>query len=246
MGGSWGDAAKDGVTGATIGSVAGPWGAVIGGGIGAAWGGIFGNGEDDGSKSAQLPHFDEDRGRLGDLLHGQSPFASADWGSLVSQLQGRANGSNNSVAMGQYSQGIQDSNNNLSAMSHDGVRAGQFRQAGLMQGANQQGMNAGLQMAKTQDMQSAQQSLQGALGSRDAINSGAYQNILGQQLGLSSQNVAAQLGIQQANNQASAANYQAIGTNLATLATLQQQNNPKPTTPGVTLSGGSGTYYSPH
>jgi len=246
MPGSWGEAGKDGLKGAALGSVLGPWGAAAGGVLGAGYGALYG---DDGSnKGTTLPYFQDDRNRLGGLLQGQSPFAGQEWGSLVSQLQGRANGTNNQVAVGQYQTGIQDASNNLSAMSHGGVRAGSFRSAADQQGNLMQGMAAGSQLAKTQDMQSAQQSLQGALGSRDALNSGAYQNILGQQLGLSQQNVNAQLGIQTQNNQQTAANYQALGTTLNTLGALQNQNNnPKPGgTPGVTMSGGSGTYYSPH
>lgn len=174
---------------------------------------------------AGLPYFEEDRSRLGGMLQGQSPFASKDWGGLISQLQARASGQGPSVAQMQYQQAMGNANNQLSGMAHGGGSPAAFRQAAIEQGRTGQGLAQGSALARTQEMQAAQGSLQGALGTRDTINSSAYQNILQQQLGLSSQNVNAHLGLQNANNQAAAANYQAAGTGLTALATVIKARN---------------------
>ena len=180
---------------------------------------------DDTSAPAGLPYFEQDRARLGGMLQGQSPFASKDWGGLISQLQARASGQGPSVAQMQYQQAMGNANNQLSGMAHGGGSPAAFRQAAIEQGRTGQGLAQGSALARTQEMQAAQGSLQGALGTRDTINSTAYQNILQQQLGLSSQSVNAHLGLQNANNQAAAANYQAAGTGLTALATVIKARN---------------------
>lgn len=180
-----------------------------------AQGGISDQTSGDSRNGVGLPHFVEDRERLGGLLAGQSPFASTDWGALVSHLQGIASGKVQGVAGQQYQQAMGNASNGLSSMAHGLVRAGMGRAVQDQQGQMGQGMVSGTNLAQLQERQAAQQSLQGALGTRDSVNSSAYQNILGQQLGLSSQQVAANLGITNSNNQALAAQYQALGTGLA-------------------------------
>jgi hypothetical protein len=39
-----------------------------------------------------LPYFQQDRDRLQGLLNGQSPYAGAEWGGLIGQLQQQASG----------------------------------------------------------------------------------------------------------------------------------------------------------
>jgi len=187
-----------------------------------------------------LPYFEQDRSRLGGLLQGQSPFASSQWGGLISQLQQRASGSGPSVAQMQYQQAMGQQAAQMAGAAHGGGGPGAFRQAAIMAGQQGQGLAQGSALARTQEMQAAQGSLQGALGTRDSINSSAYQNILAQQLALSSQSVNAHLGLQNAANQASAAQYQALGSGAATLGALVKNNQGAPSGP-TTTSGPVGS-----
>lgn len=187
-----------------------------------------------------LPYFEQDRSRLGGLLHGQSPFASSQWGGLISQLQQRASGSGPSVAQMQYQQAMGQQAAQMAGAAHGGGGPGAFRQAAIMAGQQGQGLAQGSALARTQEMQAAQGSLQGALGTRDSINSSAYQNILAQQLALSSQSVNAHLGLQNAANQASAAQYQALGSGAATLGALVKNNQGASSGP-TTTSGPAGS-----
>ena len=187
-----------------------------------------------------LPYFEQDRSRLGGLLQGQSPFASSQWGGLISQLQQRASGSGPSVAQMQYQQAMGQQAAQMAGAAHGGGGPGAFRQAAIMAGQQGQGLAQGSALARTQEMQAAQGSLQGALGTRDSINSSAYQNILAQQLALSSQSVNAHLGLQNAANQASAAQYQALGSGAAALGALVKNNQGAPSGP-TTTSGPAGS-----
>lgn len=251
--GSWGQAGKDGLTGAAIGASAGPYGAAIGGALGAAYGGFIA-GDDSSNSTAGNPYYELDRRRLGTMLQGQSPYAGSEWGGLVSQLQARASGSAPSVAQMQYQQAMGHMSSQLAGAAHGGAGPGAFHQAAIQAGQAGQGMASGVAQARVNEMQGAQGQLSSALGTRDTINSQAYQNILAQQLGLSQQQINAHLGIQNANNQATAAQYQALGTGLTLAASMNRGSGtqapapapaPGSSTPGVTMSGGSGTYYSP-
>lgn len=135
-------------------------------------------------QNPQLPHFAEDRERLGGLLNGQSPFAGQEWGGLVRQLQGQASGAN-SLAEGQYRGAMQDTAGQLSSMARGSASPGAARQAMIQQGRLGQGMAAGVAQARTAEQMQASQALTQALGTRDQINSGAYLDVLGAQLGLS-------------------------------------------------------------
>lgn len=151
----------------------------------------------DPSMQAGNPYFQEDRDRLGGLMDGQSAFAGKEWGGLVSQLQAQANGTGPSMAQDAYRQASQDTGAQLGSMARGSGSASAARNALMQQGRIGQGMAQGLASARTGEMLAGQQALTGALSQRDQINSGAYQNILGQQLGLSEQ----QLRAQQANQQ---------------------------------------------
>lgn len=191
---NWGGAGKGAASGAAIGAAAGPWGAAIGGVAGGLLG-LFSGDDPSPPPSVNLPYFDEDRQRLGQMLDGHSAFAGSEWGNLISQLQARANGTAPSVAGNAYKQASQDAQAHLMSMAHDSASAGGARQAMLQAGRIQQGMAQGYGAAALQEQQANQGALAQALGARDTINSSAYQNILGQQLGLSR----AQLGAQQGN-----------------------------------------------
>lgn len=196
---NWGGAASGAATGATIGSAAGPWGAAVGGVAGGLYGLFSGDGGGNGAPPpSNLPYFEEDRARLGGMMQGQSPFAGSEWGSLISHLQSRANGTAPSVAGNAYKQASQDSMNQLASMSQNSSNPGAVRQALLQAGHMQQGLAQGYGAAALQEQQANQSALGQALGARDQINSQAYQNILSQQLGLSR----SQLGAAQGNQNA--------------------------------------------
>lgn len=193
----WGNGAKGAASGAMVGSAFGPWGTAIGGVAGGLYG-LFGGGGDDAPppRPVNLPYFEEDRARLGSMLDGKSAFAGQEWGSLINQLQTRASGLGPSVAGNAYKQASQDSMNQLTSMSHNSSGPGAVRQAQLQAGHIQQGLAQGYSAAALHEQQANQSALAQALSARDAINSNAYQGILGQQLGLGRSQLAALSGNQ--------------------------------------------------
>jgi hypothetical protein len=164
-----------------------------------------------------LPYFQEDRDRLGGMLDGKSPYAGSEWGSLISQLQDRASGKGPSVAGDAYKQASQDSMNQLSSMSQNSSNPAAVRQAQLQAGHINQGMAQGYAGARNQEMLGAQNQLSSALGTRDAMNQNAYMGILGKQLGLSQDQLKANMSnqqyaylMQQLRLQGQASQYQAV------------------------------------
>lgn len=167
--------------------------------------------------SLNLPYFQQDRDRLGGLLNGQSPFAGSEWGGLIQQLQQRASGQGPSIAGDAYRSAQMDTQASLGSLSRGSASPGAARQAMMQQGRVGQGMAQGYGAARNQEMIGAQSGLQSALGARDQLNSGAYMNILAQQLGLSEQQLRAGMANQQYNlgnsknkQDAEAAKFQAI------------------------------------
>lgn len=164
-----------------------------------------------------LPYFQQDRDRLGQLLGNRSPFASNDWDALITQLQGRANGTGPSLAGMAYNTGAQTTTNALASMSRGSASPAAAREALIQQGRVGQGQAAGYAQAQVQEQQAAQSALQGALGSRDQLNQQAYLNILAAQLGLSEGQLRAlmsnqnyNLGIKGQKEQGDAAKLQAL------------------------------------
>lgn len=230
---NWGGGAKGAAGGAAVGAAFGPWGAAIGGVAGGLIG-LFGGDDPSPPPPVNLPYFEEDRARLGQMLDGHSAFAGSEWGGLISQLQARANGTAPSVAGNAYKQAAQDSQAQLMSMAHDSASAGGARQAMLQAGRIQQGLSQGYGAAALQEQQANQGALAQALGARDTINSSAYQGILGQQLGLSRSQMAAQQGNQgaalqeqqiQAGQQA--AQWQAYAGLAAGLGKIYGSNGPQ-------------------
>lgn len=156
--------------------------------------------------SPYLPNYQQHNEQLQTLLNGQNPFASGGWDTLIGQLQQRANGApGTSMAEQQYRQAQGDSSAQLSGMAHGGNSPAAFRQAAIEQGRIGQGLSQGLATQGLAERNSAQQQLQGAMGTRDQLNQNAYLNILAQQLGLSKDQMAALIanGQQQTNGLAS-------------------------------------------
>lgn len=175
----------------------------------------------------QLPYFEEDRARLGGLLNGQSPFAGAEWGGLISQLQQQASGQGPSLAEQTYRGAAMDTTNSLSSMARGSGSPAAARAAMIERGRVGQGMQAGVATARTQEQLGAQGALAGALSSRDQLNQGAYLDILAAQLGLSRSQLEALTGNADrqankdvANKQAKAAKWGAIAGGLGGLAML--------------------------
>lgn len=140
--------------------------------------------------AVNLPYFQEDRDKIGGLLNGQSPFAGQDWNGLIKQLQDRASGKN-SLAQQNYNLNSQNTVNALSSMSRGSANPDAAREAMIQEGRIGQGQAAGAALAGTQEQMAAQSGLQDAMGTRDKINSLAYQQLLGQQLGLSAEQMKA-------------------------------------------------------
>jgi hypothetical protein len=175
-----------------------------------------------------LPYFQQDRDRINGMLAGQSPFASQDWGSLISQLQQRASGAHpeNSLAVQNFNMAQGQQNANLSSLANSGDPGA--RQAAIQaQGRVAEGNSAGLALAGTQEQQAAQAQLGQTLSARDQLNQNAYLNMLQQQLGLSTQQLHAlgmdqQFTVQQnqINQQNQAAQMGALGSLAGALAKL--------------------------
>jgi hypothetical protein len=177
--------------------------------------------------AVHLPYFQQDRDRLQQLEQGQSPFASQDWGGLISELSQRAQGNGPSLAQQNYQMASGDTINALSSMARGSASPDAARQAMIQQGRVGQGQAAGLALAGTQERAAAQQGLTEALGTRDKINTTAYTSLLQQQLGLSDEELKALMGnagfytqnrgIDQQND---AAKYQAAASAAAIAAKL--------------------------
>lgn len=197
-----------------------PGGGLLGNGIGLLKGSST-------NMNPTLPHFDEDRGRLGGMLDGQSAFAGQEWGGLIKQLQDRAAGVGPSLAEQQYRAASQNTTSALGSMSRGSASPGAARQALIQQGRVGQGMAAGVATARTEEQMGATQALTQALGTRDQLNQGAYLDILAQQLGLSRAQLEALTGNADrrerqntASKQASAAKWGAVAGGLGGLAAL--------------------------
>lgn len=132
-----------------------------------------------------LPYFQQDRDRLGGMLQGRSPYAGAEWGGLISQLQNQAAGRGPSVAQDAYAQASQNTTANLRSMANGSSSPAAARMAMMEQGRVGQGMAQGLASARTQEQLGAQSALGQALGARDQLNQNAYLDVLRNQLGLS-------------------------------------------------------------
>ena len=163
--------------------------------------GLFGSKQLADKDKASLPYFQQDRDRLGGMLDGRNPYAGQEWGGLVSQLQQQASGKGPSLAMDAYRQASQDTSNQLASMGRGSANPGASRRAMMEMGRVGQGMAAGLSTARTQEQMAAQQNLAQALSTRDQLNQNAYLDVLAKQLGLSKD----QLQAQMSNNQVNAA-----------------------------------------
>lgn len=177
--------------------------------------------------SINMPYFDQDRGRLQQMMNGQSPFASQDWNGLITQLQARASGTAPSLAGMAYDKGLADTGSQLSAMSSGSASPAAAYAAQRQMGNLGEGQAAGYAMARTNEMNTAQQGLTSALGARDQLNQQAYLNILAQQLGLSTSQLQAlkgdqsfTLGQAQTDQQRSAAAAGAVASLFGGAATL--------------------------
>lgn len=166
-----------------------------------------------------LPNYLQNQQMLQGLMAGQSPFASGDWNSVISQLQGRANGTN-SLAAQEYGQQQAQGAANLAGMAHGGATPASFRAAAQQQGQMTEGLAAGQAQAQTQEQNTAQQALTSALGTRDQINSSAYQNLMGSYLGLSQQQLSALQGDQSYNLGKSGQTVQQQGNQMNALGAL--------------------------
>lgn len=169
-----------------------------------------------------LPYFEQDRNRLQGMLQGQTPFASQDWGGLISQLKDRAAGTGDSLAKQNYNMANQNTVNSISSIARGSGSPGAMQEAMLQAGRVGQGQAAGLATAGIQEQQAAQTTLGQTLNARDGLNQNAYLNILGQQLGLSMGQLRALNGDQQfvtdqnkVNQANEAAKYQALASLLA-------------------------------
>lgn len=251
---NWGNGAKGAASGAAMGSAFGPWGAAAGGVAGGLLG-LFG-GDDDGNQAlppVSLPYFEADRARLGSMMDGHTAFAGSEWGSLISQLQSRANGGGPSVAGNAYKQASQDAMNNLTSLSQNSASPGAARQAMLQQGHIQQGLSQGYSAAALQEQQANQGALAQALSSRDQINSQAYQGLLQQQLGLSKSQMTGMMGNQQASlqeqqlqAQQDAAQWQAYAGLAAGLGKIYGNGAPSPTAANSAANAGNVPITSPN
>jgi hypothetical protein len=159
--------------------------------------GIFGSGQPDPQYMAQMPHYEEDRNRLGGMLNGHSPYAGSEWGTLIGQLQQQASGQGPSLAQDAYRGAQQDNTAALGSMARGSASPAAARQAMLQQQRSGQGMAQGLATARTQEQLGAQGALGQALQGRDSINQNAYLQVLAAQLGLSEGQLRAMLGNQQ-------------------------------------------------
>lgn len=178
------------------------------------------NGNNGAGNGGLIPNYGKNNALMSGLLDGKTPFASGDWDGLIKQLTDRANGTGESLAKQNYNMASQNTTNSIASMARGSGSPGSSQEAMIQMGRVGQGQAAGLATAGTQEQQSAQEGLSKALSSRDMINSGAYQNILGQMLGLNNNEINARLGKQTTDNQSSAMNYQAIASFAAIIAKM--------------------------
>jgi hypothetical protein len=166
-----------------------------------------------------LPHFEEDRGRLqGYLNQGSGPYVGKDpyagnWANHIGQLEDRAAGRGPSVAGDAYRGAAMNSMAQQYAMSQGGRSAGAGRQSAMMLGGIQQGLAKGYGDARNQEMTSAEQALTGALGGadaasfqRDKANQDAWLDMLAKQLGLSAEQLKGAMA-----GMAAPSNFQTVG-----------------------------------
>jgi hypothetical protein len=180
------------------------------------------------ANNPKLPHFDEDRQRTQGLLDGiGAPGAGQEWGGLIDQLGRQSRGEGPSLAEQQYQAAQQDTTGALSSMGRGSASPAAARQALIQRGRVGQGMAQGVAMARTNEQMQASQALTSALGTRDQINSGAYLDILGAQLGLSRAQLEALTGNADrksrdadSKRQASAAKFNAVAGGLGGLGGL--------------------------
>jgi hypothetical protein len=176
-----------------------------------------------GLNQQNLPYFEEDRGRLGGMLGGQSPWVNTqfnnpygqDFRSLIGQLQtaaGPGGDQFNSTAIQQYRAANARNMQNQLALARSGPAgmnpALASRQAAMGMGRTQQGLAAGVAQARTAERQGAQQALgnvlngaanadvnyQGIGAQQSRANQSAFLDLLGKQLGLSEAQMRGQLG----------------------------------------------------
>lgn len=179
-------------------------------------------------QNPELPFFQEDRDRTQGLLDGiGAPGAGKEWGGLIDQLGKQSRGEGPSLAEQQYQAAQQDTTGALSSMARGSASPAAARQAMIQRGRVGQGMAQGVAMARTNEQMQASQALAGALGSRDQLNTSAYLDILGAQLGLSRAQLEALTGNadrkqrdKDSQRQAKAAKYNAIGGALGGLGSL--------------------------
>ena len=165
-----------------------------GSGLGGGLGRYFGSPKK--GTAVNLPYFEEDRNRLGGMMDGQSPYASGNWGSLISQLEDRAAGRGPSIAGDAYREGAMNTQNAIASQARGSGSAAAGRQGLIQQGRISQGMAQGYASARNQEMVGAQGALTQALGSRDQLNQNAYLDLLAKQLGLSKDQLMALQGNQ--------------------------------------------------
>ena len=175
----------------------------------------------------QLPFFPEDRGLTSGLLGDRNPYAGAEWGGLIKQLQDQAAGNGPSVAEQAYSRAQGDTTAALASMAQGSASPAAARQAQIQRQRVGQGMASGLAEARTGEMLAGQNALSQALAQRDTLNQNAYLDVLGKQLGMSRdqlQGLIENNRIRQqrdaANAQANAAKWNAVAGGIGTAATL--------------------------
>lgn len=144
--------------------------------------------------------YDPQTANIQGQLAGRNPFAGQEWSGVISQLQNRANGVGGLAAQ-EYNNAAMNQSASFAGAAHGGASPAAFRQAAIQQGQIGQGMANGSALAQTQEQMAAQQQLQGALGTRDQINSNAYNNLMGNQGQLNQQDLQSNIANQQ-NEQA--------------------------------------------
>ena len=114
------------LTGASIGSAAGPWGAAIGGGVGAIGGGLlglFGNGNDDQTRQMLMDYYNQlmkNPPQLG--AAGQSQYSGfrTNQSDLINRLEALSQGKGPSLAAQQFQQATDRNMSAQQAMANSG------------------------------------------------------------------------------------------------------------------------------
>lgn len=167
-----------------------------------------------------IPDYVKNQDYLTKQLAGQTPFASNQWGDLITQLQQRASGQGPSLATQNYNMASQNTVNALTSMANGSQSPGAARDAMIQMGKVGQGQAAGLAQAGTMEQQGAQESLTKALGARDQLNQNAVLDVLGKKLGLNKDQYNAVMNRQQMSNQADAQTAQAAAQMVALAAMI--------------------------